>query len=144
MIQPETKCECKSCGTPMKAEDNGPCPNCGKDGKNVGVTLYEKVSISDSLERIEKNIDYSFVGILFSIVGFVLSLNQIVFDVKFDFVLLLLLAVGFCIFVICLYLLIKILRRDSRRVKDFKIAIKSTVNKTLDSSSLNPSKNGCD
>jgi len=40
---------CKWCGINLSPSHIGPCPNCGKEGKNVSVVLNENIRLKDSL-----------------------------------------------------------------------------------------------
>lgn len=40
--------KCKWCGNPLPASYIGPCPKCGKKGKNISAVFNETISLSDS------------------------------------------------------------------------------------------------
>lgn len=142
MVEPDINCMCKHCGKQLEPNHIGPCPFCGKVGKTVFVTLYEKVSITDGLRiTTTKQNDQTVIlaGILILIIGMILTLNQITYSIQFDIFQLLPIA-AFCIFVISLYLIINVIRRDSKRVNEFKTCLISSYEKKLNSSPINPKK----
>lgn len=44
-----TTAKCRHCGQPLDPKHTGPCPKCGKVGKDVNVVLQERVDISESI-----------------------------------------------------------------------------------------------
>src|SRR5579859_3132389 len=40
--------KCKWCGTPLAPSYVGPCPKCGREGKNISAEFNETISLSDS------------------------------------------------------------------------------------------------
>jgi hypothetical protein len=56
-----TKTSCKNCGAELPNDHSGPCPKCGKTGRNIKAEFFEKITIKDSLswehrrEFIKKN-----------------------------------------------------------------------------------------
>jgi endogenous inhibitor of DNA gyrase (YacG/DUF329 family) len=40
---------CNSCKKPLSVNHQGPCPFCGKNGKNISVVIHETFRISDTL-----------------------------------------------------------------------------------------------
>jgi len=45
----KARAECRYCNTPLPVDHKGPCPNCGKIGKNISVELHETISVTESL-----------------------------------------------------------------------------------------------
>jgi len=52
----KTSATCKWCGASLEATHIGPCPKCGKEGKNVtvGLTSIESISSSVNWEKRQK------------------------------------------------------------------------------------------
>lgn len=44
-----TTAKCRHCGHPLDPKHTGPCPNCGKFGKDVSVVIQETINISESV-----------------------------------------------------------------------------------------------
>jgi hypothetical protein len=45
----EMKCWCKNCKTELEPSHVGPCPKCGKTGKNCIVTISETIVVKSSV-----------------------------------------------------------------------------------------------
>ena len=41
---------CKWCGSPLSTTHIGPCPKCGKEGKNGTIEIEETIGVKDSLK----------------------------------------------------------------------------------------------
>lgn len=48
------KCWCKHCKTELKPSHTGPCPKCGKTGKNCTVAMHAVVGIRASIRARQK------------------------------------------------------------------------------------------
>jgi hypothetical protein len=66
---------CKHCGYVRDDQDSGPCPNCGKTGRLIKVSISESIGFSGSLswkhtkEYYEKNRGAQIIVILIAIIS---------------------------------------------------------------------------
>ena len=50
----EVKCWCRNCGTELLPSHTGPCPKCGKSGKDCKVSAHDIVGIHGNLRARQK------------------------------------------------------------------------------------------
>ncbi|RLI01199.1 hypothetical protein DRO38_05440 [Candidatus Bathyarchaeota archaeon] len=71
---------CTHCGTPLSKDHAGPCPSCGKEGREIIAIINEVITISDSMrwqtrrEFYEKNPKILIAVILITVISSFLGL----------------------------------------------------------------------
>lgn len=75
MTKTNQKIICTHCGTPLSKDHAGPCPSCGKEGREIIAIINEVITISDSMrwqtrrEFYEKNPKILIAVILITVIS---------------------------------------------------------------------------